>query len=201
MSLVYLVSTSKDGRRCWFVNTDARLNKYQQPIQVPQFDDENSKQVTLEFALDARERWRKDFGINVQITLEKYGKPFDEDHGIAAPALTERPIEHPTTHVPLYGGGFDGKGYFIHYSPERQKFYCRSIDIPSMIAEHRDRETLWADKPEDVANKILELWGVKIAVPVEDPEAIEREQFARQQEQAAQKRNQTPRNIRPGDRG
>src|SRR5882762_1520884 len=198
MSLVYLVSTSKDGRRCWFVNTDARLNKYKQPVQFPLFDDENSKQVDLAFALDARERWRKDFGINVQITLEKYGPPFDEKG--SAPLLTERPVDHPSKFVPLTGGGLDGRGYFIHYSPERQKWYCRCVDIESMRAEHRDRETLWADKPEDVANKILELWGDKIAVPVDDPEAIARKEQERQQAQEAQRRNQTPRNIRPGDR-
>src|SRR5882762_7675262 len=100
MSLVYLVSTSKDGRRCWFVNTDTRLNKYQQPIQVPQFDDENSKQVTLEFALDARDRWRKDFGINVQIVLEKYGPSIDEDRGTATP---EQDLRRPEF-VPFTNG-------------------------------------------------------------------------------------------------
>jgi len=198
MSLVYLVSTSKEGRRCWFVNTDARLNKYQQPIQVPQFDDENSKQISLEFALDARERWRKDFGINVQITLEKYGLPFDEKD--SAPLLTERPVDHPSQFVPLTGGGVGGRGYFIHFSPERKKWYCRAIDIPSMVAEHRDRETLWADKPEDVANKILELWGIKIAIPFDDPEAIARKDQERQQAQVAQQRNNRTPGIRPGDR-
>jgi len=179
-------------------NTDTQLNKYQQPIQFPLFDDESSKQVTLEFALDARERWRKDFGINVQITLEKYGPPFDEKD--SAPLLTERLADHPSQFVPLTGGGVDGKGYFIHFSPERKKWYCRAIDIPSMVAEHRDRETLWADKPEDVANKIIELWGTTIAVPVVDPEAVERERFARQQAQAAQQRNDRTPGMRPGDR-
>jgi len=102
--------------------------------------------------------------------------------------------------VLLTGGGVDGKGYFIHFSPERKKWYCRAIDIPSMIAEHRDRETLWADKPEDVANKIIELWSINVAVPFEDPQAAVRAEQARLQEQIERKRSQSPRSIRPGDR-
>ena len=198
MSLTYLVSTSKDGRRCWFVNTDTRLNRFQQPVQFPLFDDENSKQVSLEFALDARDRWRREFGINAEIVVEKYGRPIDQKDSASLPI--ERPVEHRSQFVPLTGGGVDGKGYFIHFSPERKKWYCRAIDIPSMIAEHRDRETLWADSPEAVANKVLELWGINVAVPFEDPQAAVRAEQARLQEQAERKRSQTPRNIRPGDR-
>jgi hypothetical protein len=197
MGLVYLVGVQPNGQRIWFSGLDNRLDQDKRPIQVPLWDNESGRQVDLSFAIDARERWRSQ-GLNVQIVLEKYGPPIDEK-GLSSTPI-ERPVEHPSQFVPLRGGGVDGKGYFIHFSPERKKWYCRAIDIPSMIAEHRDRETLWADSPQDVANKIIELWGIKIAVPVDDPEAIEREQFARQQEQAAQKRNQTPRNIRPGDR-
>ena len=198
MSLVYIVGTTASGARAWFVGTETRLlGPYKTPVQWPLFDNEASKIVSLEFANDALTRWQ-DLGFRCFIAAEKYGPPIGGSD--SAPALTERPVDHRSQFVPLSGGAVDGKGYFIHFSPERKKWYCRAIDIPSMVAEHRDRETLWADKPEDVANKILELWGVKIAIPVEDPEAIEREQFARQQEQTAQKRNQTPRNIRPGDR-
>ncbi len=196
MSLVYLVSTSKDGRRCWFVGTDTRLNRFQQPVQYPLFDDENSKQVDLAFALDARDRWRREFGINTEIVLEKYGQPIDQKDSASLPI--ERPVEHRSQFVQLTGGGVDGKGYFIHFSPERKKWYCRAIDIPSMVAEHRDRETLWADdSPEAVANKIIELWGLNVAVPFEDPAAIARAEAERQQ--AAQKKVFTP-GIRPGDR-
>jgi len=198
VSLVYLVSTSKDGRRCWFVGTfSTRLNKYQQPIQAPQFDDENSKQVDLAFALEARDRWKKELGISVQITLEKYGQPIDEKD--SAPLPTERFAEHASQFVPLTGGGVDGKGYFVRYSPERHKWYCRAIDISSMVAEHRDRETLWADSPEAVANKILELWSIKIAVPFEDPQAVVRAEQARQQAQAEQQKTFIP-GLRPGCR-
>ena len=198
MSLVYLTASTPTGARAWFVALDSRLDKYKRPVQFPLFDDTNAKQISLEFALDARERWRKDFGINVQITLEKYGLPFDEKG--SAPLLTERSVDHPSQFVPLTGGGVDGKGYFIHFSPERKKWYCRAIDIPSMVAEHRDRETLWADKPEDVANKILELWGINIAVPFDDPNAIARAEAERQQAQAAQQRNNRTPGMRPGDR-
>ena len=197
MSLVFIVGTTPTGVRAWFVGTDTRLlGPHKTPVQWPLFDNEASKLVSLEFANDALPCW-KDLGFRCFIAAEKYGPPISGSD--SEPALIERPTDHPSQFVPLTGGGVDGKGYFIHFSPERKKWYCRAVDVPSMIAEHRDRETLWADSPQDAANKIIELWTIKIAVPFDDPEAIEREQFAHQQEQAAQKRNHTP-NIRPGDR-
>jgi hypothetical protein len=198
VSLVYLVGIQPNGQRVWFSGLDNRLDQFKRPIQVPIWDDESGRQVDLAFAIDARERWRSQ-GLNIQITLEKYGPPIDQKD--SAPLTTERPIEHPSQFVPLKGRGVDGKGYFARYSPERHKWYCRAIDIPSMVAEHRDRETVWADSPEAVANKIVELWGIKVAVPFDDPEAIEREQFARQQERAALQRNNRTPGMRPGDRG
>jgi hypothetical protein len=148
----------------------------------------------MEFANDALSRW-KDLGFRCFITVEKYGPPIGGSD--SAPLLTERPTDHPSQFVPLTVGGVDGKGYFIHYAPERKKWYCRAIDISSMVAEHRDRETLWADKPEDVANKILELWGITVAVPFDDPNAIALREAERQQ--ASQKKMFTP-GVRPGDR-
>jgi hypothetical protein len=194
VSLVYIVGIQPNGQRVWFSGLDNRLDQYKRPMQVPIWDDESGRQVDLAFAIDARDRWRGQ-GLNIQIVLEKYGPPIDEKD--SAQLLIERPVEHPSQFVPLTGGGVDGRGYFIHFSPERKKWYCRAIDIPSMVAEHRDRETLWADMPEEVANKILELWGINIAVPVEDPEATARAEAQRQQ--AAKKKSFAP-GIRPGDR-
>jgi len=198
MSLVYLVGIQPNGQRVWFTGLKEGLDQYKRPVQVPIWDDtESGRQVDLSFAIDARERWRSQ-GLNIQITLEKYGPPIDQKD--LAPLPTERPVEHPSQFVPLRGGGVDGKGYFVRFSPERKQFYSRAIDIPSMVAEHRDRETLWADKPEDVANKIIELWGINVAVPLEDPQAAMRAEQARLQEQIERKRSQSPRSIRPGDR-
>jgi hypothetical protein len=197
MSLVYIVGIQPNGQRVWFSGLDNRLDQYKRPIQVPLWDNESGRQVDLAFALDARERWRSQ-GLNIQITLEKYGEPIDEKGLPFTP--TERLAEHPVQFVALRGGGVDGKGYFVRFSPERKQFYCRAIDIPSMVAEHRDRETLWADSPEAVANKILELWGINVAVPFDDPEAIARKDQERQQERAAQQRNNRTPGMRPGDR-
>ena len=198
MSTVYLVGLQSNGTRAWFVGTETRLlGPYKTPVQWPLFDNEASKLVSLEFANDALPRW-KDLGFRCFIAAEKYGPPIGGSD--SAPALTERPVDHRSQFASLSGGGVDGKGYFIHFSPERKKWYCRAIDIPSMVAEHRDRETLWADKPEDVANKILELWGINIAVPFDDPNAIARAEAERQQAQAAQQRNNRTPGMRPGDR-
>ncbi len=198
MSLVYVVATTPMGSRAWFVGTDTRLlGPHKTPVQWPIFDDEASKLVSLDFANDALPRWR-DLGFRCFIAAEKHGPSISGTDSESA--LTERLAEHPAQFVALTGGGVDGKGYFVRFSPERKQFYCRAIDIPSMVAEHRDRETLWADKPEDVVNKIIELWGINVAVPFEDPQAVVRAEQARLQEQAERKRSQTPRNIRPGDR-
>jgi hypothetical protein len=198
MSLVYIVGNTPSGARAWFVGTDTRiLGPYKTLVQWPLFDNEASKLVSLEFANDAIPRW-KDLGFQCFIAAEKYGPPIGGSD--SAPALTERPVDHRSQFVPLSGGGVDGRGYFIHFSPERKKWYCRCVDIESMRAEHRDRETLWADKPEDVANKILELWGIKIAIPIDDPDAIARKEQERQQERAAQQRNNRTPGMRPGDR-
>lgn len=198
MSLVYLVVVLKDGRRGWYVGTETRLNQLQEPTQVPLFDDEKSKQVTLEFALDTRARWRdfcrQGFGSDLHIALDKYGQFVEKDY---ATGLTERPVEHQARFVPLTGGGVDGLGYFVRFSPERTRWYCRAIDIPSMSAEHRDKETLWADSPEAVAQKILDVWGLKVAQPFDDPETFARVEQKRQQSE--QKRFYRP-GIRPGDR-
>src|SRR6266853_813550 len=154
MSLVYIVGIQPNGQRVWFSGLDSRLDQYNRPTQVPLWDNESGvRQVELAFAIDARERWRSQ-GLNIQITLEKYGPPIDEKGLSSTP--TERLADHPSQFVPLTGGGVDGRGYFIHFSPERKKWYCRAVDIPSMVAEHKDRETLWADSPQDVANKIIE---------------------------------------------
>jgi len=197
VSLVYIVGLQPNGQRVWFSGLKEGLDQYKRPTQAPIWDDESGRTVELAFALDAREKWRSQ-GLNVQIVLEKYGPPIDEKGSPYAP--TERLAELPVQFVALTGGGVDGKGYFVRFSPERNQFYCRAIDVPSMIAEHRDRETLWADKPEDVANKILELWGINVAVPSDDPDAIARKEQERQQERAAQQRNNRTPGMRPGDR-
>ncbi|MGB9474830.1 MAG: hypothetical protein WCE87_07140 [Candidatus Udaeobacter sp.] len=198
MSTVYLAGQTKDGRRCWFNGTyrDEVVNF--KPVQIPQFDDEHGKEVSLEFAQAARKRWLSDFGIIVSIAIEKYGQPIPTDD---QQSLTERPADHPVLFVPLVGGGVDGLGYHVRFSPERKEWHVRADSIESMLAQHRDRETLWAKTPEDVVNKILAQWSLKIAVPIEDPQAAVRAAEQRKQQALeAQRRKSNGALVRPGDR-
>jgi hypothetical protein len=168
------------------------------PTIKPVFDDDlQQSQVwtNAEFAVQARDDWRSR-GYKVSLfDREGNGRLF-ENRG-QQESLTERPVQHSVRFVPLTGGGLDGLGYHVRFSPERRQWYCRSIDIPSMLEEHRDKETLWGDRPEEVVNKILEQWSLKIAVPFEDPEAVARAE--RERHQAAQQKQFMP-GLRPGDR-
>jgi hypothetical protein len=198
MSSVFIIAETKDGRRCWFSGSYRNETRNFQPVEYPLFDDEVGKQVSLEFGLAAQKRWREDFGISVSIVLEKYGQPVATDD---QQPLTERPADHPVRFVPLVGGGVDGLGYFVRFSPERREWYCRADMIESMLTQHKDKETLWAKTPEDVVNKILDQWGLKIAVPIEDPQAAVRAEEQRKQAVLeAQKRRSNGALVRPGDR-
>jgi hypothetical protein len=194
VSLVFLCGTTKDGHRCWFVNTDTRLNRFQQPVQYPLFDDEASKQVTLEFALDARERWKKEFGIDCHIAVEKYGKFIEDDHGPQAP---EQDLRQPQF-VPFT----NGLGLIVTpgNTPKGQAWFVKASDIPAFNIDRRHTaiESVSGATPIEAAQRAVDSWGQEILF--RDPAQDERDEKARQQSQAAQQRNQTPRNIRPGDR-
>ncbi len=186
MSLVYLVSTSKDGRRCWFTGTDTRLNRFSQPVQFPLFDDEASKQVSLEFALDARERWKKEFGIDCHIALEKYGKFIEDDHGLQAP---EQDLRQPQF-VPFT----NGLG-LIAFPATRPAGWCwaiRSVDIPSFQTDKKYTtiETIFGPTPEAAAQRAVDLYGQEILFV--NPNAIV-------EQVPAQKQIYIP-GMRPGDR-
>jgi len=168
------------------------------PVLKPVFDDDiEQSQVwtNSEFAVQARDHWRSR-GYKVSLFDREGNGPLFENRG-QPESLAERPAQHSSRFVTLTGVGVDGLGYYVRYSPERRQWYCRSIDIPSMLAEHRDRETLWGDNPKEVVNKILEQWSIKIAVPFEDPEAVARAE--RERHQAAQQKQFMP-GLRPGDR-
>jgi len=170
------------------------------PTVKPVFDDNielSQVWTSAEFAVQARDHWRGR-GYAVVLKDREGNGPLFENQG-QQQSLTERPVEHQARFVALAGGGVDGLGYFVRFSPERRQWYCRAIDIPSMLAEHRDKETLWADSAVEVVNKILEQWSIKIAVPFEDPQAAA---IAEQQRQQAVQeiRNQNYARCRPGDR-
>jgi hypothetical protein len=167
------------------------MNKYKQPVQFPIFDDENSKQVDLAFALDARERWRKDFGINVQITFEKYGPPIDEDRG--APAL-EQDIRQAQ-----FVRFSNGLGLLVTPGrrPEGPCWFVRAADIPAFAdgARHTAIESLAGNTPEEAALRAVDSWSQETLF--RDPAQDERDEKARRQ--ASQQKNFTP-GLRPGCR-
>lgn len=168
------------------------------PVVKPVFDDElkfSQVWTNAEFAVQARDFWRSR-GYSVVIRDGQGNGPLFENRELI-PMLTERPVQHEACFVPLSGGGVDGLGYLVRFAPERKQWYCRADMVPSMIVEHGAKETLWADTPQDVVTKLLEVWGIKIAVPVEDPEAAVR--VRREREQAEQKKLLIP-GLRPGDR-
>src|ERR1051326_7761294 len=116
------------------------------PTVKPVFDDDIERSqvwTSAEFAVQARDHWRGR-GYAVVLKDREGNGPLFENQG-QQQSLTERSVEHQARFVPLTGGGVDGFGYFVRFSPERRRWYCRAIDIPSMLKEHRDKETLWAD--------------------------------------------------------
>jgi hypothetical protein len=188
MSLVYIAGISKDGKRCWFAGTVTRLNRLQQPIQVPLFDDEKSKQVDLAFALDARDRWRKDFGINVQITLEKYGPPIDEDRG--APALEQ---DFRRAQFVRFSNGL-GLLVTPGRRPEGPCWFVRAADIPSFAdgGRHAVIESVAGTTPIEAAQRAVDSWGQQILFF--DPATI-----VEAERQATQQKHFIP-GLRPGCR-
>ena len=192
MSLVYIVGIQPNGQRVWFSGLDNKLDQYNRPIQVPLWENESGRQVDLAFALDARERWRSQ-GLNVQIVLEKYGMPIDEAHG----APPEQDLRQPQF-VPFT----NGLGLIVTpgNTPKGQTWFVKASEIPAFKIDgrHTAIESVSGATPIEAAQRAVDSWGQEILF--RDPAQDERDEKARQQAQVVQQRNQTPRNIRPGDR-
>ena len=193
MSLVYIVGIQPNGQMVWFCGLKEGLDQYKRPTQVPIWDDESGRTVDLSFALDARERWRG-LGLNIQITLEKYGPPIDEDRGAAAP---EQDLRQPQF-VPFTNGL--GLISTPGNTPKGQAWFVKASDIPAFKIDgrHTAIESVSGATPIEAAQRAVDSWGQEILF--RDPAQDERDEKARQEAQAAQQRNQTLRNIRPGDR-
>ena len=168
------------------------------PTTKPVFDDDIQQSqfwTNVEFAVQARDYWRGQ-GYSVVVKDQAGNGPMFEGRNHTN-SPTERPVQHESRFVPLVGGGVDGLGYFVRYSPERKQWYCKADMIPSMLAEHRDKETLWSETAESVVQKILDVWTLNIAAPLEDPQAAARAE--RERQQAEQNKFLRP-GLRPGDR-
>jgi hypothetical protein len=191
MSLVYIAGISKDGKRCWFTGTDTRLNQLQQLIQVPLFDDEKSKPVSLEFALEARDRWRKDFGINCHIAIERDGAFIDEDRG--APALEQ---DFRRAQFVSFTNGL-GLIATPGNTPAGPCWFIKASDIPRFAQDGRYTviESVSGATPIEAAQRAVDTYGQDVLF--RDPAQDERDEKARQQ--ASQQKNFTP-GLRPGCR-
>src|SRR5882724_8676095 len=166
MSHVYLVGTLKDGRRAWFVGTATWLNQIQQPVQVPLFDDEKSKPVSLEFALEARDRWQRDFGIDCHIAIERDRVFIDEGRGNAAP---EQDLRRPQ-----FVKFSNGLGIIVTpgNTPNGQTWFVKASDIPvfKIDGRHTAIESVSGDTQIEAAQKAVDTYGQQILFV--DPEAI-----------------------------
>lgn len=193
MSLVYLVSETHDGRRCWFSGSfDTRTNKFQQPVNVPLFDDETGRQVSLEFAIEARKRWREDFGITVRICLEKYGQPIGDDGSQNSGEDNRTPQFVPFTNglglTATPGTRPDGRCWFV-----------RAVDIPAFAegTRHTAIESINGATPVEAAQRAVDCWGQQILF--RDPNQDSRDEEARKKAAVEEnKRRLNGARIRPG---
>src|SRR6266404_5551542 len=101
------------------------------PRTVPELDDDISQAIAFspELAVTSRDLFRNQ-GFNVWIEDGAGNRLFDREQ--TESAVTERFVDHQFRFIPLVGGGVDGLGYHVRFSPERRQFYCRAIDIPSL---------------------------------------------------------------------
>jgi len=170
------------------------------PRLEPTFDDEiqRAQRFSPEQGVAFREFWRSQAKDCWLEDREGNGPLFERNDSPAGPPI-EPTAPHASRFVPLTGGGVDGLGYEVRYNPLRG-WYCRADMIPSMREASADRETLWGDSPETVAQKILDMWTLAVAVPFQDPQAAQRAEEARQQ--AAKQASQLSPGIRvrPGGR-
>jgi hypothetical protein len=194
MSSVYLVGETRDGRRCWFSGTYKDEIRNFKPLQIPQFDDVTGKEVSLEFALEARKRWREDFGAVVHVALEKYG-PFISDDGSQNSGDDNR-----TPQFVLFTNGL-GLTVTPGTRPDGRCWYVRASDIPSFKDHQRHTaiESIGGATPEKAAQRAVDSWGLEILF--RDPDQDARDEAERQRvANGAKKRHLNGARIRPGDR-
>jgi hypothetical protein len=194
--MAYLVITTKNGRRGWFVGTDTRFDKYGVVQHVPLFDDEKGKEVSVVFAIDASRTWRSyclsAFGSDLQVAHEKYGEPFnigESPSGTPAAEVRQKHFVKFTNGLGLFvtpGRNADGEAWFV-----------RAADVPVFTEDNRHTaiESVSGKTPQEVAQRAVDSWGHKILF--RDPADIVREQQERHQ--AAQQKTFIP-GLRPGDR-
>lgn len=196
MSLVYLVYQMPNGR-AWYTGEELRVIE-NSPVYFPRFDDERGKQVSLEFALEARKRWREDPRIRIEthIALEKYGQFIDEDREAPSTGRDDR----DRVFVPFTNTNGLGLIASPGRTPDGPCWYIRAADIPAFQKDgrHTAVESVSGPTPQAAAQAAFDRFGPQILF--EDPDAkVRAAQQAR--ERAEQEKNRHFVNLRPADRG
>ena len=119
--------------------------------------------------------------------------PIDEAHGTPPEQDLRQPQFVPFT---------NGLGLIVTpgNTPKGQTWFVKASEIPAFKIDgrHTAIESVSGATPIEAAQRAVDSWGQEILF--RDPAQDERDEKARQQAQVVQQRNQTPRNIRPGDR-
>lgn len=187
----YIIYLMPSGQRAWFVGTDSRVVN-NSPVQYPRFDDEKSKEVSLEFAQDAKRRWLQDFGISVRIAAERYGRFIDEGDGAC------EQDSRVAKFVPI--NGLLGLIVMPGTVPSGKVWFARAIDVPAFKTnnQYQTIESVQGETAEAAAKSAAERWGTGVLFA--DPQAAVL--AARQaRERAEQEKNRQFVNLRPADRG
>ncbi len=153
-----------------------------------------------EHAIAARDGFRKQ---NYDCWIESVGGQCLYDNHESAPVVEAQPVHH-TCFVPVMQNGvLKGNGYVVKRHPQ-DGWYIRAADVPSLVESRRHEvmESLWGSSPEEVVQKLIQVWTTQIAVPFPNPldpkmNALNNERLNRQQ--ASSNTNSSAR-LRPGCR-
>jgi hypothetical protein len=138
------------------------------PLVSPSVQDATA--TSVDDAIRARDRYRER-GFDVWIETREGQRVFDANNNPRPVEETPPQPLHHTCFVPvLQGGVLRGNGYVVKRHPQ-DGWYIRAADVPSLVESHRHEamETLWGSSPEDVVQKLIQVWTTQIAAPFANP--------------------------------
>jgi hypothetical protein len=134
---------------------------------------EDATGFSPEHAIAARDGYRKQ-GYDCWIEATT-GERLYDNHQSTPQIEAQLEPEHRTCFVAVTGAGVPhGHGYIVRYNPQqldRGGWYITANSVPSLVESrrHEAMATLWGSSPEDVVNKAIQMWTVKVAVPFANP--------------------------------
>lgn len=179
-----------NGRRGWYWSEERVVTASHEIVYKPLFFDDKWKPVSLDFALDARARWRQ-MGYDVYIVRDRYDTDFvGEDYDQPSTGQDNR----EPVFVHTVGGDF---GYWVHaaVTPNDGRCWCLKFSNPTLAAQ-----SVFAATPEATISKARDLGFLQIEPP--QPSPIKAQQEAERRRIEQEQRNSSPVTflIRPGDR-